>query len=163
MDQAQEGWVEVDKWGARSASPEVARELLFSLISPDTLLIGHGIENDLNAVRIAHPTIIDTYYRYFSGREREEYNGNALNPLKKRSTITQGRPRQLTLPTNRVRLLLSAERRGGHVALKRALVPEMSYKADNKYIKNNTSNEKGDDGLETWMVQVKIEGENSKR
>ncbi|CAH0052634.1 unnamed protein product [Clonostachys solani] len=42
------------------SSPEVARELLFSLISPDTPLIGHGIENDLNAVRIVHPTVIDT-------------------------------------------------------------------------------------------------------
>ncbi|CAI6086937.1 unnamed protein product [Clonostachys chloroleuca] len=35
----------------------------------------------------------------------------------------------------------------------------MSYKADNKYVKNNTSNKKGDDGLETWMIQVKIEDE----
>ncbi|VUC34696.1 unnamed protein product [Clonostachys rosea] len=42
------------------SSPEVARELLFSLISPETPLIGHGIENDLNAVRIVHPTVIDT-------------------------------------------------------------------------------------------------------
>ncbi|KAK1976730.1 exonuclease [Colletotrichum cereale] len=42
------------------SSPEVARELLFSLIAPDTPLIGHGLENDLNAVRIVHPTVIDT-------------------------------------------------------------------------------------------------------
>ncbi|CAG9992668.1 unnamed protein product [Clonostachys byssicola] len=42
------------------SSPEVARGLLFSLISPETPLIGHGIENDLNAVRIVHPTVIDT-------------------------------------------------------------------------------------------------------
>ncbi|KAK4179868.1 hypothetical protein QBC36DRAFT_56537 [Triangularia setosa] len=41
-------------------SPMVARELLFSLISPNTPLIGHALENDLNAVRIVHPTIIDT-------------------------------------------------------------------------------------------------------
>ncbi|KAK4201431.1 hypothetical protein QBC40DRAFT_253071 [Triangularia verruculosa] len=41
-------------------SPVVARELLFSLISPETPLIGHALENDLNAVRIVHPTIIDT-------------------------------------------------------------------------------------------------------
>jgi hypothetical protein len=33
-------------------------------------------------------------------------------------------------------------------------MPEMSYKADNKYVKITTSNEKGD-GLETWMIQVK--------
>ncbi|KAJ0291052.1 hypothetical protein CBS470a_003591 [Colletotrichum nupharicola] len=42
------------------SSPLVARDLLFSLISPDTPLIGHGLENDLNAVRIVHPTLIDT-------------------------------------------------------------------------------------------------------
>lgn len=42
------------------SSPEVARDLLFQLISPTTPLIGHGLENDLNSVRIVHPTIIDT-------------------------------------------------------------------------------------------------------
>lgn len=42
------------------ASPAVARDLLFSQISPSTPLIGHGLENDLNAVRIVHPTLIDT-------------------------------------------------------------------------------------------------------
>ncbi|KAK2680913.1 hypothetical protein RAB80_002706 [Fusarium oxysporum f. sp. vasinfectum] len=42
------------------SSPEVARGLLFQLISPTTPLIGHGLENDLNSVRIVHPTLIDT-------------------------------------------------------------------------------------------------------
>ncbi|KAF4452744.1 hypothetical protein F53441_4456 [Fusarium austroafricanum] len=42
------------------SSPEVARDLLFSLISPTTPLIGHGLENDLNSVRIVHPMLIDT-------------------------------------------------------------------------------------------------------
>ncbi|KAJ3496239.1 hypothetical protein NLG97_g2803 [Lecanicillium saksenae] len=42
------------------SSPAVARNLLFSLISPSTPLIGHGLENDLNAVRVVHPTLIDT-------------------------------------------------------------------------------------------------------
>lgn len=42
------------------ASPAVARDLLFSQISPSTPLIGHGLENDLNAVRIVHPTLVDT-------------------------------------------------------------------------------------------------------
>jgi RNA exonuclease 1 len=37
-----------------------ARGLLFSQLSPTTPLIGHGLENDLNAIRIIHPTIIDT-------------------------------------------------------------------------------------------------------
>jgi hypothetical protein len=46
------------------SSPIVARDLLFSLISPETPLIGHGLENDLNAVRIVHPTLIDTILLY---------------------------------------------------------------------------------------------------
>lgn len=46
------------------SSPEVARDLLFSLISPSTPLIGHGLENDLNSVRIVHPILIDTILLY---------------------------------------------------------------------------------------------------
>jgi RNA exonuclease 1 len=41
-------------------SPAAARALLFSYLSPTTPLIGHGLENDLNATRMIHPTIIDT-------------------------------------------------------------------------------------------------------
>lgn len=55
--------------------------------------------------------------------------------------------------TGAVRLLLRAEPRG-HVALNRAILPDLSYKADEKYVRMATSNEKGD-GLETWMIQVK--------
>ncbi|KAI9845361.1 MAG: RNA exonuclease 3 [Thelocarpon superellum] len=42
------------------ASPAAARALLFSRLSPTTPIIGHGLENDLNAVRIIHPTVVDT-------------------------------------------------------------------------------------------------------
>ena len=42
------------------SSPEEARSLLFSRISPTTPLLGHALENDLNAMRIIHPVIIDT-------------------------------------------------------------------------------------------------------
>lgn len=45
-------------------SPKAARDLLFSIISPDTVLIGHGLENDLNAMRIIHPKIVDTILLY---------------------------------------------------------------------------------------------------
>ena len=43
-----------------ASSPAAARSLLFKLISPSTPLIGHALENDLNATRIIHPCIIDT-------------------------------------------------------------------------------------------------------
>lgn len=55
--------------------------------------------------------------------------------------------------TNTVRLLLRAEPRGS-VAMNRSLLPNLTYKADDKYVKLMTSNEKGD-GMETWMIQVK--------
>ncbi|POS84591.1 hypothetical protein EPUL_003462 [Erysiphe pulchra] len=41
-----------------------ARSLLFSYLSPSTPLIGHGLENDLNAIRVIHPTIIDTAFLF---------------------------------------------------------------------------------------------------
>jgi len=44
--------------------PEAARALLFSLLAPDTPLIGHGLENDLNGLRMIHPAIIDTVLLY---------------------------------------------------------------------------------------------------
>ena len=45
-------------------SPLVARALLFSLITPSTPLIGHALDNDLNATRIIHPSIVDTVLLY---------------------------------------------------------------------------------------------------
>lgn len=70
--------------------------------------------------------------------------------------VTQG-VGQLRLLRNKetdlVRLLLRAEPRG-HVALNRTLLPDVVYKAEQKYVKLTTSNETGD-GLETWMIQVK--------
>ncbi|QSZ32800.1 hypothetical protein DSL72_002380 [Monilinia vaccinii-corymbosi] len=41
-------------------SPAIARSLLFAFLTPSTPIIGHGLENDLNATRLIHPTIIDT-------------------------------------------------------------------------------------------------------
>ncbi|CAL3973525.1 unnamed protein product [Diplocarpon coronariae] len=41
-------------------SPASARALLLSYLSPSTPLIGHGLENDLNVLRLIHPTVIDT-------------------------------------------------------------------------------------------------------
>jgi hypothetical protein len=45
-------------------STAAARALLFQFLQPDTPLIAHAIENDLNACRIIHPTIIDTVLLY---------------------------------------------------------------------------------------------------
>ncbi|OGM43377.1 RNA exonuclease 3 [Aspergillus bombycis] len=45
-------------------SPAAARALLFQLLQPETPLIGHAIDNDLNVCRIIHPTVIDTVILY---------------------------------------------------------------------------------------------------
>lgn len=45
-------------------SPAAARQLLFDILTPDTPLLGHAIDNDLNSCRIIHPFIIDTVLLY---------------------------------------------------------------------------------------------------
>ena len=45
-------------------NPQCARELLCRFLTPTTPLLGHAIDNDLNAVRLCHPTIIDTITLY---------------------------------------------------------------------------------------------------
>lgn len=86
-----------------------------------------------------------------AGEKSEEKKSKSQSPW---STQGVGALRLLKhKETSVVRLLLRAEPRG-HIALNRAVLPDMSYKADKKYVKITTSNEKGD-GLETWMIQVK--------
>ncbi|KAJ5953153.1 RNA exonuclease 3 [Penicillium verhagenii] len=51
-------------------SPAAARSLLFTFLQPDTPLIGHAIDNDLNVCRIIHPVIIDTVILYPHPRGR---------------------------------------------------------------------------------------------
>jgi RNA exonuclease 1 len=46
------------------SSPVAARTLLTSYISPNTVLIGHAIDNDLNVLRLLHYTIVDTSLLY---------------------------------------------------------------------------------------------------
>ncbi|EFQ97146.1 RNA exonuclease 3 [Nannizzia gypsea CBS 118893] len=45
-------------------SPAAARELLFQHLQPETPLLGHALDNDLNVCRIVHPTIVDTVLLY---------------------------------------------------------------------------------------------------
>ncbi|KAK6217626.1 alpha,alpha-trehalase nth1 [Pestalotiopsis sp. IQ-011] len=56
-------------------SPKDARDLFFSLISPETPLIGHGLENDLNALRVVHPIIADSILLYPHKRGLPVRNG----------------------------------------------------------------------------------------
>jgi hypothetical protein len=45
-------------------SPYRARHLFCQLISPKTPVLGHAIDNDLNTIRLIHPTIVDTVLLY---------------------------------------------------------------------------------------------------
>ena len=45
-------------------SPAMARDMLFKLLTPETPLIGHALDNDLNATRIIHPSIVDSVLLY---------------------------------------------------------------------------------------------------
>ncbi|KAI2779780.1 hypothetical protein F4815DRAFT_472166 [Daldinia loculata] len=56
-------------------SPKAARDLLFSLISPETPLVGHGLENDLNASRIIHHTCVDSVLLFPHRRGLPHRNG----------------------------------------------------------------------------------------
>ncbi|KAF2963997.1 hypothetical protein GQX73_g9579 [Xylaria multiplex] len=58
-----------------AASPKIARDILFTVISAETPLIGHGLENDLNAARIIHPKCIDTVLLWPHSRGLPMRNG----------------------------------------------------------------------------------------
>ncbi|KAF2028823.1 hypothetical protein EK21DRAFT_101564 [Setomelanomma holmii] len=45
-------------------SPYVARDLFLSHVTRNTPVLGHALENDLNTIRLIHPTIIDTVLLY---------------------------------------------------------------------------------------------------
>ncbi|KAL8356060.1 hypothetical protein RB601_001379 [Gaeumannomyces tritici] len=57
------------------SSPIVARDLLFSHITRETPLMGHGLENDLNCLRVVHPTLVDTVLLYPHKRGLPVRNG----------------------------------------------------------------------------------------
>lgn len=45
-------------------SPYAARELFLHHVAPTTPVLGHALENDLNVIRLIHPTIVDTVILY---------------------------------------------------------------------------------------------------
>jgi RNA exonuclease 1 len=45
-------------------SPYAARDLFLSHVTRATPVLGHALENDLNTIRLVHPTIIDTILLY---------------------------------------------------------------------------------------------------
>lgn len=55
-----------------------ARELLFQLVSAQTIVIGHGLENDLNTLRLLHTRVVDTAIRYPTLNEKRKHSLKSL-------------------------------------------------------------------------------------
>lgn len=88
------------------------------------------------------------YVPIVKGSEEEEENKSpwstqGVGPLRVLKNKTTGS----------VRVLLRAEPRG-HIAMNKALLPDVEYKAKDKTVNFVASNESGS-GLETWVLQVK--------
>ncbi|GAP85882.1 putative REX3-RNA member of the family of 3`-5` exonuclease [Rosellinia necatrix] len=77
-----------------AASPKAARDLLFTIISAETPLIGHGLENDLNAARIVHPTCIDTVLLWPHSRGLPMRNGLKYLMQTKLGRMIQEEPKE---------------------------------------------------------------------
>jgi hypothetical protein len=55
-----------------------ARNLLFKFVSTQTILIGHGLENDLNTLRLLHTQVVDTAIRYPTLNEKRKHSLKSL-------------------------------------------------------------------------------------
>lgn len=58
-----------------------AREALWRFVGPHTALVGHGVHNDLRALRWIHPTVVDSYmieYKIVQARKEREAKAAAL-------------------------------------------------------------------------------------
>lgn len=62
------GVSEIDKNKSLTYHEAMARVISPGLINSKTILIGHGLENDLNVMRITHKNIIDTAILYSKGK-----------------------------------------------------------------------------------------------
>ncbi|KAF2851771.1 RNA exonuclease-like protein Rex3 [Plenodomus tracheiphilus IPT5] len=72
-------------------SPYAARDLFLSHVSPTTPVLGHALENDLNTIRLIHPTIIDTVLLYPTRQGLPYRHGlRALAKLHLQEDIQQG-------------------------------------------------------------------------
>lgn len=61
-----------------TVSFDEARNLLFQFVSAQTILIGHGLENDLNTLRLLHTQVVDTAIRYPTLNEKRKHSLKSL-------------------------------------------------------------------------------------
>lgn len=70
--------VDLDGVHYPTISFQKARDLLFEYISNATIIVGHGLENDLNALRLLHTRVVDTAIRYPTFNEKRKHSLKSL-------------------------------------------------------------------------------------
>ncbi|QLL31990.1 hypothetical protein HG536_0C01580 [Torulaspora globosa] len=78
------GVSEIDKQSSLTFQETMARVLSPKLINANSILIGHGLENDLNVMRIVHQKIIDTAILYSTGRYKNSLKNLAFEFLSRK-------------------------------------------------------------------------------
>lgn len=66
------------------------RDEMFKLISQSTILIGHGLENDLSVLRLIHTNVVDTSILYPSFNSKRKESLKTLAQMYLRRTIQKG-------------------------------------------------------------------------
>lgn len=78
------GVSEIDKQSSLTFQETMARVLSPKLINANSILIGHGLENDLNVMRIVHQKVIDTAILYSKGRYKNSLKNLAFEFLSRK-------------------------------------------------------------------------------
>ncbi|QLQ82397.1 hypothetical protein HG537_0H01590 [Torulaspora globosa] len=78
------GVSKIDKQSSLTFQETMARVLSPKLINANSILIGHGLENDLNVMRIVHQKIIDTAILYSKGRYKNSLKNLAFEFLSRK-------------------------------------------------------------------------------
>lgn len=78
------GVSEIDQKSSLSYKETMNRVISPKLINANSILIGHGLENDLNVMRIVHKRIIDTAILYSKGRYKTSLKNLAFEFLSRK-------------------------------------------------------------------------------
>ncbi|KAH7714862.1 PQE-1 protein [Aphelenchoides avenae] len=69
---------------------ETARDALFKFVNRDTILIGHGLENDFKALRLVHEKVVDTSLEFPREKAGTKWSLKQLAHYHLRTEIQQG-------------------------------------------------------------------------
>lgn len=69
-----------------------ARRAVWKYVGLDTVVIGHGVGNDLRALKWLHPKVVDSYVIEFKKVKKEEDEKRAQEEAEKKAREDQGLP-----------------------------------------------------------------------